>query len=88
MKKNAKINPKVKSFNLGTSIAEESGVFMRDTSCTCDECISGYMLKCETRTSGCHENYSLTKNVEKHIQILRMIAISQTQMRIFNMIPL
>ena len=38
---------------------------MRGTSCTCDKCISGYMLKCETRTRGCYENYSLNRKCRK-----------------------
>ena len=53
--------PKLKSYNLGTSIQGKEGVFMRDTSCVCQDCIRGNMLNCTVAKNGVYKKFDLQK---------------------------
>ena len=53
--------PKVKPFNMATSIAEKFGVFMHDNSCICKKCQAGNVPCCNDDKNDFYISFDLRK---------------------------
>ena len=56
---------KVKSYNLGTSVAGKTVVYMSDSFCVCNKCRAGKVLNCIVEQNGSKKIFDLEKQKKK-----------------------